>query len=270
MSGARKNGCHVVRLAASELFEVAKQRREELIECLQASRVRWSPLHSALPRRRLRTMRSGLPQAQEALVSRPRSRLRKHQTDEAFLTVNTRMTMAFATHLPPAPKRRLVRRVGPLAALNESVAYHLEPPSVVTQSCQCGHLQQRATCGACEANPVSKEKTLLKCVAECAQRQRNARLAEALGITPTEKQIEYPAELKSFATQNHAFVITVEKAFNDFFMGPKQAMVLPQAAMVKRQFILGLAEMYRFGTELVDADPHRRWSRCRVWVGFGG
>jgi transcriptional repressor NF-X1 len=49
----------------------------------------------------------------------------------------------------------------------------------------------------------------------------------------------------------------VEKAFNDFFMGPKQATLLPHTPVQKRQFILGLAEMYRFGTELVDADPHR-------------
>ena len=104
---------------------------------------------------------------------------------------------------------------------------------------------------------MSREAVQLKCVSECAQRQRNARLAEALGIKPTEKLVEYPAELRSFATVNHAFVLTVEKAFNDFFMGPKQATLLPHTPAHKRQFILGLAEIYRFGTELVDADPHR-------------
>ena len=52
-------------------------------------------------------------------------------------------------------------------------------------------------------------------------------------------------------------MLTVEKAFNDFFMGPKQATLLPHTPAQKRQFILGLAEIYRFGTELVDADPHR-------------
>lgn len=78
-----------------------------------------------------------------------------------------------------------------------------------------------------------------------------------MGIKPTEKVVEYPAELKNFATANHAFVLTVEKAFNDFFMGPKQATLLPHTPAHKRQFILGLAEVYRFGTELVDADPHR-------------
>jgi transcriptional repressor NF-X1 len=97
----------------------------------------------------------------------------------------------------------------------------------------------------------------LKCVSECAQRQRNARLAEALGIKPTEKLVEYPVDLRTFAASNHSFVLTVEKAFNDFFMGPKQATLLPHTPVQKRQFIIGLAEIYRFGAELVDADPHR-------------
>jgi transcriptional repressor NF-X1 len=83
-------------------------------------------------------------------------------------------------------------------------------------------------------------------------------LAEALGIKPKEESFEYPAELKNFATHNHSFVVTVEKAFGDFFMSPKHAMVLPHTPVAKRQFILELAEVYRFGTELVDVDPHRR------------
>ncbi|GHJ84017.1 hypothetical protein NliqN6_0419 [Naganishia liquefaciens] len=127
----------------------------------------------------------------------------------------------------------------------------------VIQSCPCGHLQQRVTCGACTSNPVSKEQTQLKCVTECAQRQRNARLAEALGIKPTEKLVEYPLELKAFAMANHHFVQTLEKTFNDFFMGPRQAVVLPHMPLSKRSFAMSLAEIYRFGTELVDAEPNR-------------
>ncbi|KAJ9103850.1 hypothetical protein QFC21_002312 [Naganishia friedmannii] len=127
----------------------------------------------------------------------------------------------------------------------------------VIQSCPCGHLQQRATCGACTSNPVSKEEVQLKCVTECAQRQRNARLAEALGIKPMDKLVEYPAELKSFAAANHHFVQGLEKTFNDFFMGPRQATVLPHMPLSKRQFAISLAEVYRFGTELVDAEPNR-------------
>ncbi|KAJ9097816.1 hypothetical protein QFC19_006684 [Naganishia cerealis] len=127
----------------------------------------------------------------------------------------------------------------------------------VIQSCPCGHLQQRATCGACTSNPVSKEQVQLKCVTECAQRQRNARLAEALGIKPMDKLVEYPVELRAFATANHHFVQGLEKTFNDFFMGPRQAMVLPHMPASKRQFAISLAEVYRFGTELVDAEPNR-------------
>lgn len=129
--------------------------------------------------------------------------------------------------------------------------------ATIDQTCPCGHVRQRTACGACTGNPVSKEAIQLKCVSECAQRQRNARLAEALGIKPSEKLIEYPVELRTFASTNQSFVLTVEKAFSDFFMGPKQATLLPHTPATKRQFILGLAEIYRFGTELVDADPHR-------------
>lgn len=126
----------------------------------------------------------------------------------------------------------------------------------VEQTCPCGHVRSRTTCSACTSNPVARETVKLKCVQECAQRQRNARLAEALGIKPTERLVEYPPELKVFATNNLQFVVTVEKAFNDFFMGPKQATLLPHTPAQKRQFVLSLAEIYRFGTELVDAEPN--------------
>lgn len=134
-----------------------------------------------------------------------------------------------------------------------------EPCSTsVLQTCPCGHLQQRATCGACTSNPYSKEAVQLKCIPECQQRQRNARLAEALGIKkPTQQPIEYPPDLKVFAHNNHSFVLTVEKTFADFFMSPKQALVLPHTPPAKRQVVVQLAEYYRFATELVDAEPNR-------------
>lgn len=134
-----------------------------------------------------------------------------------------------------------------------------EPCSTtITQTCACGHLQQRATCGACISNPTSKEAVQLKCIPECQQRQRNARLAEALGIKkPAQQAIEYTPELKVFATNNYAFVLTVEKTFADFFMSPRQAMLLPYTPLAKRQFVLSLAEIYRFTAELIDPEPNR-------------
>nr|ODN93271.1 hypothetical protein L203_00542 [Cryptococcus depauperatus CBS 7841] len=56
--------------------------------------------------------------------------------------------------------------------------------AIVTQTCTCGNLQSRTSCGASLANPKSRELEQLKCNSECAVKQRNARLADALGIKP--------------------------------------------------------------------------------------
>ncbi|WVF69444.1 hypothetical protein IAT40_004221 [Kwoniella sp. CBS 6097] len=130
--------------------------------------------------------------------------------------------------------------------------------TIVTQSCACGNLQSRTSCGSSTANPKSREVELLKCNSECAIRQRNARLADALGIKANERgQETYEDDLKSFAAANHAFVKTVETTFEDFFKGPRQTMVLPHMPIAKRTFVMSLAEHYRLTRELIDQEPNR-------------
>ncbi|OCF33712.1 transcriptional repressor NF-X1 [Kwoniella heveanensis BCC8398] len=130
--------------------------------------------------------------------------------------------------------------------------------TIVTQSCTCGNLQSRTSCGSSTANPKSREVELLKCNSECAIRQRNARLADALGIKANERgQETYEDELRSFAAANHAFVKTVETTFEDFFKGPRQTMVLPHMPLAKRTFVMSLAEHYRLTRELIDQEPNR-------------
>ncbi|WWC68275.1 uncharacterized protein I206_102198 [Kwoniella pini CBS 10737] len=130
--------------------------------------------------------------------------------------------------------------------------------AIVTQSCACGHLQARTSCGASTTNPRSREVEQLKCNSECAVRQRNARLAEALGIKPSERGLEvYEDELKSFASQNHGFVKMVETTFEDFIKGTRQSMVLPHMPPAKRVFVMSLADHYRLTKELVDQEPNR-------------
>ena len=76
----------------------------------------------------------------------------------------------------------------------------------------------------------------LKCNSECLLRQRNARLADALGIVPTERGLEeWSDELKGFAISNHAFVKTVEGTFKDFFASTRQTMVLPHSEYIIQQ-----------------------------------
>lgn len=110
--------------------------------------------------------------------------------------------------------------------------------AIITQSCSCGHVQLRSSCGASNSNPTSRESVTLKCNSECAVRQRNARLADALGISqkdglgkgPAE---EWSAELKSFAAPNLPFVKMVEGAFADFIKGARQSTILPHSKLTK-------------------------------------
>ncbi|WVO13144.1 hypothetical protein L204_100756 [Cryptococcus depauperatus] len=67
------------------------------------------------------------------------------------------------------------------AANLEPSADTLVLPSVTLQP---SVLRSRTSCGASLANPKSRELEQLKCNSECAVKQRNARLADALGIKP--------------------------------------------------------------------------------------
>jgi hypothetical protein len=61
-------------------------------------------------------------------------------------------------------------------------------------------------------------------------KQRNARLADALGIkTEGRGETVWPEDLKAFATANHQFVKTVEATFRDFFSSSRQTLVLPHS-----------------------------------------
>ncbi|WVW78077.1 hypothetical protein I302_100028 [Kwoniella bestiolae CBS 10118] len=131
--------------------------------------------------------------------------------------------------------------------------------TIVTQQCACGHLLARTSCGASNTNPKSREVEQLKCNSECAVRQRNARLADALGIKSSERGLEvYEDELKSFAAQNNGFVKMVESTFEDFVVkSTRQSMVLPHMPPAKRTFVMSLAEHYRLTRELIDQEPNR-------------
>ncbi|GMK53524.1 hypothetical protein CspeluHIS016_0101100 [Cutaneotrichosporon spelunceum] len=132
-------------------------------------------------------------------------------------------------------------------------------PTIVIQTCSCGNLQTRTTCGASTSNPSTREAIQLKCNADCMMRQRNARLADALGIKqPVDRTLtEWPPELRSFASANLAFVKTVENSFRDFINGTRQTVILPHMPPAKRTFVMSMADVYRLGRELIDAEPNR-------------
>jgi len=62
-------------------------------------------------------------------------------------------------------------------------------------------------------------------------RQRNARLADALGIKqPIDRTLtEWSPDLRAFARQNHPFVLTVENTFRDFIQSSRQTLILPHS-----------------------------------------
>ncbi|RSH92517.1 FKBP12-associated protein [Saitozyma podzolica] len=89
-------------------------------------------------------------------------------------------------------------------------------------------------------------------------KQRNARLADALGIKPEGRGEQvWPDDLKAFAISNHAFVKTVESTLRDFFASSRQTMILPHTPIAKRTFVMSLADAYKLGRELVDQEPNR-------------
>ncbi|KIJ55328.1 hypothetical protein M422DRAFT_73278 [Sphaerobolus stellatus SS14] len=130
--------------------------------------------------------------------------------------------------------------------------------TVITVSCSCGRFQQPMKCGKCTANP-NKASPQLPCRDECAIAKRNARLAEALGITDTKKKVDvtYSDELVSFGKANGKFLPLVEKTLYDFVCSNKKNQVLPYMPENRRKFVRELCQLYRIDTQLVDQEPRR-------------
>ena len=98
------------------------------------------------------------------------------------------------------------------SACNESEACS----AMITLSCPCGRFQQPTKCGRCTSNP-NKAFQQLHCRDECAIAKRNARLAEALGISPETKEktnVTYPEDLVTYGKANAKFVVLVENTLN--------------------------------------------------------
>ena len=86
-------------------------------------------------------------------------------------------------------------------------------------TCPCGRIRHPIQCGRSTSNPAGREGSQqLQCSNECQVAKRNARLAEALGINPENRndgraQITYSDELLAFARTNSKFCLVVEKGF---------------------------------------------------------
>lgn len=102
-----------------------------------------------------------------------------------------------------------------------SACPELEPcAAIVTLSCPCGRIKRQVPCGRSLDYPTGRNLAAQpKCTSECQIAQRNARLAEALGIDPSsptrgeKTPATYSPELISFARANAGFLKVVETAF---------------------------------------------------------
>ncbi|OJA15713.1 hypothetical protein AZE42_09960 [Rhizopogon vesiculosus] len=127
--------------------------------------------------------------------------------------------------------------------------------TLVTLTCPCGLLRSSVPCS--QTSSTAK----LKCTGECAIKLRNARLADALGISPEKRdgmiKVTYNEDLTTFARTNGKFLALVEKTFSDFVSSDKRTQVLPHMPPERRKFVHGLASIYRLDTQMVDQEPHR-------------
>ncbi|KAG6909111.1 hypothetical protein DXG01_001985 [Tephrocybe rancida] len=85
-------------------------------------------------------------------------------------------------------------------------------------------------------------------------------LADALGISESKDKtavVTYHPDLVAFARLNGKFVTVVEKAFDEFFTSQKKTQILPQMPPERREFVRGLAAVYRMDTQMIDQEPNR-------------
>ncbi|KAJ7637122.1 hypothetical protein FB45DRAFT_908302 [Roridomyces roridus] len=122
--------------------------------------------------------------------------------------------------------------------------------AIITVSCA------RFNAGKSVANPIGRESQQPKCTNECLIAKRNARLADALGISQDTRDRGGPPVL-AFARANPKFVSVVEKAFADFVASEKKMQVLPHMPPDRRKFVHDVAAIYRMDTQMVDQEPHR-------------
>ncbi|KAJ7910620.1 hypothetical protein B0H13DRAFT_2251237 [Mycena leptocephala] len=133
--------------------------------------------------------------------------------------------------------------------------------AVITVTCPCGRIRQPVQCGKSVATPAGRENQQPKCSNECLIAKRNARLADALGISQESRErgpaVVWPDEVLAFGRANPKFVSVVEKAFADFVASEKKMQVLPHMPPERRKFVHDVATVYRMDTQMVDQEPHR-------------
>lgn len=129
----------------------------------------------------------------------------------------------------------------------------------VTLLCACGHQQQQVRCGHSIHSPQSSNDRTLKCNDACLLAQRNAKLAEALGLNPSDKSqpSDYPSTTMQFFGSNRRFADEVETTLVEFIKSHKHAIIFSPPTPTQRAFIHELVAVFGLQSEDVDEEPKR-------------
>ncbi|ORX78453.1 hypothetical protein BCR32DRAFT_295021 [Anaeromyces robustus] len=127
--------------------------------------------------------------------------------------------------------------------------------------CKCGNLSMDVPCGATLSNPRHSTFIQLQCDDSCALKERNRRLAEALGVsvdTVTDSKCTYPSGLCDFTRQNYQWVCELEKKLDNFIHSKETVLKLPKMKPTHTVFYGKYAKYYyNFQVTYYDYPPNQ-------------
>merc|ERR1712093_81542 len=135
-------------------------------------------------------------------------------------------------------------------------------PQLVEATCPCGNIKQRTRCGSCNAKTESNGGIKLTCTPACAIAQRNAALADALGISK-DKAARQAAETQwlkdtiQYYSENPTWCKGIEQLLLDFIKSPRATHMFPAMKMPQRKFVHEVAEKFKLRSESLDEEPFR-------------
>ena len=129
-------------------------------------------------------------------------------------------------------------------------------------TCACGHLKQRTRCGACNSKADSNGGIQLVCNQSCTVAQRNASLADALGISKdrqvgTSQAVTWLPGTIQYYAENLIWCKSIEQVFVDFIKSTKATHLFPAMKHPQRKFVHEVAQKFRLRSESLDDEPFR-------------
>ena len=131
----------------------------------------------------------------------------------------------------------------------------------IVAMCKCGNISTDVKCGATSDNPRHSTFIQLPCDDSCALKERNRRLAEALGVsvdTVTDSKCTYPAGLCDFTRQNYDWVVELEHKLDRFMKSKETVLKLPKMKPTHTVFYGKYARYYyNFQVTYYDYPPNQ-------------